>query len=275
VVDESKNTSLRQVLRTKYLTLLLIPTLNLTLIVVFWQSQIAHYTVSTEGIVLMWLVAGLLFGFIQASLLIGAWRQTTRNRAVASSQRFETLWLLGAQIFTLGVMSIYSGWVIGMLLYLGVSPTQPFDYAIMAIFVVTLLTVLRRYRPRELGDPHARLWLAAGTKAAPQVLQAGGLAWSGSFGMHPVTLLTVVAMTTLRYALAHATRRRQAIAHTISVDRAAFLDLLAVCTMVVGWLIGRIGLVHSIYCLFHPNQAGTRDDPGLFIRICYHVYYMQ
>ena len=204
----------------------------------------------------MWLVAGLVFGLIQLSLLVGAWKQAihTPNRDV------ETLWLLGVQVATLCVMTAYSMFVTSGLLRIGIYPNQPLDIAIMAIFGVTLLAVGWRYGWSKLTDPLARLWLATGTKVAPQVLQAIGLAWYGSHGMHLLTLLTVVAMTVMRYILAHATVRRQTTLHTISTNKAAFRDLLAVCAMLVGWAIGRIYLHMSTpYALV---RTSTNRHPG-------------
>lgn|GEM_PF-5533347 len=85
----------------------------------------------------MWLIAGLVFGLIQLSLLMGAWKQAVHppNRDV------EALWLLGVQVATLCVMTAYSIFVTSELLQIGIYPNQPLDIAIMAIFGVTLLTV--------------------------------------------------------------------------------------------------------------------------------------
>lgn len=203
----------------------------------------------------MWLIAGLVFGLIQLSLLMGAWKQAVHppNRDV------EALWLLGVQIATLCVMTAYSIVVTSGLLQIGIYPNQPLDIAIMAIFGVTLLTVGWHYGWNKLTDPLARLWLATGTKVAPQVLQSIGLAWYGSHGMHLLTLLTVVAMTVMRYILARATVRRQTTPHTISANKAAFRDLVAVCIMTVGWAIGRIILRQDHYALVRTK---TNRHPG-------------
>jgi hypothetical protein len=249
VTNPSKRLPLRQILRAKPTTLVVVPLINFGLIVAFWQSQIAHYDTSTEGVLIMWLVAGLVFGLIQLSLLAGAWRHTI----AAPNRDTETLWLLGVQIITLGVMSAYSVFVTSMLLRLGVAPDQPLDIAIMAIFGVTLLAVGWHYGWGKLGDPQARLWLATGTKVTPQLLQAVGLAWYGSHGMHILTLLTVVVMTALRYVLAHATVYRQATPHTISANKAALRDLLAVCAMAAGWILGRILLSSPLRVSSYPN----------------------
>jgi hypothetical protein len=261
VTDPSKTPTLGQVLYKKPITLLFVPLVNLVLIVVFWQSQIAQYTTSTEGVLIMWLIAGLVFGLIQISLLTGAWRQTLRSQSITTAIRTETLWLLGVQIGTLGVMTAYSILVTSKLWQLGVYPNQPLDFAIMAIFAVTLATVGWFYgRRKKLADPSARLWLATGAKVTPQLLQAVGLAWYGSHGMHLLTLLTVVIMTVMRYILARATVHRQTTPHTVSANKAAFRDLLAVGAMTVGWVIGR-AVLDSHYALVriltnrHPGRS--------------------
>lgn len=228
-------------LRRQWAKLFLLPFINITLVVIFWQSQLNHYTHSTKGVLLLWLVAGLIFVLIQMSLQANAWRQVTSyGQQQSAGERFETLWMLGSQLAMFGLATLYNVVALVQLILLGVRPNQPFDIIIAVILVATLVVACAVYGIKRLGSPSSRLLLATGTKAAPQWLQAVWFALQGSAGMHVATITSITAMGTTRYMLTRITLRRFTDSNTIAANKAAFRDLLSIIAMAAGWVLGRL-----------------------------------
>lgn len=188
----------------------------------------------------MWMVAGLLFLFIQLGLQYRAWRQA-RLRPAAQAADYAALWMLGSQIVIFGIGIAYNLAVTCQLLLLGVRPNQPFDLVIAAILAATLIAALALYGWRRLGHPQPRLLLATGTKAVPQWFQAVWLAVQGSTGLHVATIAAINAMGASRYMMARATMRQFRDQNTIAANKAAFRDLVSIIAMAVGWMVGLHG----------------------------------
>lgn len=242
------------------------PVPNLWLVVEFWQSQIAHYIISTNGVLLTWLGAGFFFGCIMLFLQIRALVHTFPDTEKPRSERRKTLWLLTIQIVTLVVMTYYSITTMRLLLRLGVYPNSWADLVIGATSVGTLMVVLWKFGWHKLGKASTLVWLATGVKVTPQILQGVWFAVYGSAGMHIVTLGLVVMMTSCRYSMARTTLHYQRIDDNFAANKIAFYDLVAVSLMALGWVIGRIFLLSNQNVVsFVHKLTGTRDDPGFFL----------
>lgn len=225
----------RRLLLQKWWVLLAVPAINTVLIVIFWQSQLIQYLHQTTGILFMWLVSGLLFVLVQLSLQWEAWRNAKKD--VAAEKLFEIRWGLGVQIGLFILIAVYNTIALIELLLVGVLPTKLFDIFIALLLLATLLFIFYKYR--NFKTPAARLVLATGTKAAPQVLQAGAFIVLGSLGMHPATILAIAAMGLFRYLLARHSRLQYPTEATKAADKAAFRDFISILLMCAGWIIGR------------------------------------
>lgn len=226
----------KRVLLEKWWMLLAVPAVNAALIIIFWQSQLLHYQHHTTGILFMWLVAGLLFVLVQLSL---QWEALRRAKAEVESEKlFEVRWSLAVQVGLFILIAAYNTIALIQLLLLGALPSQPFDALIGMLLLATIVTIAIKYQ--SIKTPAARLLLATGTKAAPQVLQAGAFVVLGSAGMHWVTVFAITAMGILRYLLTrHAVQQYQSAA-TNAANAAAFRDLLSIFLMGLGWVLGRL-----------------------------------
>lgn len=255
---------LRQVLFTDPWILLVFPVIHVVAAVVFWQTQIVHYNASTEGVVLMWLSAGLVFGVVMLTFYIAIWNEAWHDTKPAE-KRLEVLWVAGTQIVTLGLMTVYSI-IVHLILILRhhIYPVQVLDVVIMTIFAATSVTVYVVFRKRRgLKNPAARFWLATGAKVAPQVWQAVGFAVYGSLGLHWVTLVTVVTMTVFRYIAAFILRRRHATDNALYGEKTSKIDLVAVGAIAVGWGIGQSLWPHK-RCSLRTNEPAPGTIPGFF-----------
>lgn len=216
--------------------LLAVPLVNTLLIIVFWQSQLIQYLQQTTGIVFMWLVAGLIFVLVQLSLQWDAFKKAKTE--AASDKRFEVRWSLGAQIWLLGLIAVYNTVALIELLVIGVIPSQLFDILIGILIAGTMAIIAVKYR--SFTPPAARLLLATGTKAAPQVLQAGAFALLGSAGLPLVAIASLTAIGGLRFLLAWHSKRHYHNSATVAAYKGAFRDFSSTLLMVVGWIIGRM-----------------------------------
>lgn len=214
-----------------------VPLANLILIIIFWQSQLLHYGSSTQGVLFMWLTAGLIFALAQMSLQVSALREALHKHA-ATQDSHVAIWSLVAQLGLFGVIVVYNTIALGYLAYLGVAPTKPLDLVIAGIIVLTVLGIWIRYR--SYRKPTARLMLATGTKAAPQWLQACNLAIAGSSGLAPLTMIAQLSMGVLRYVLTRHSLRELEIPATICANKAAFRDVVSIGVMCIGFIIGRL-----------------------------------
>lgn len=216
--------------------LVAVPLVTAVLIVIFWQSQLFQYLHQTTGILYMWLVAGLLFVLVQLSLQWEAWRKAKAE--VAPEKLFEVRWSLGAQIGLFILIAVYNTIALIELAVVGVLPSQPFDAVIGLLLLGTIVVIALKYR--TFKTPAARLLMATGTKAAPQVLQAGAFVVIGSAGMHPATILSIITMGGLRYVLTRYAERQYRSDATVAANKAAFRDFLSVLLMGLAWVFGRL-----------------------------------
>jgi len=228
-------TYLAAVISRRWQTTLALPLVTLVLVVVFWQSQLFHYTSSTKGVLYMWLVAGLIFVLLQISLLVGGLRKA--RSSLTGDILVETSWNLSAQVIIMLVAAIYNLIALAQITLLGVRPRTLFDALIGLILAVTIIVGIALYRHR-LTSPQARLLYATGSKAAPQWLQAGSLALFGSSGLHVVTITAILAMGFTRFLLAKEALKHFIDDNTCASYKAAFRDLLSIVAMGVGWFIG-------------------------------------
>lgn len=214
-----------------------VPLANLVLVVIFWQSQLLHYGTNTQGVLFMWLTAGLIFALAQMSLQASALREALRKHAVDGNS-YVAVWSLVVQLGIFTVIVTYNVIALGYLLYLGVFPTKPLDGIIAGIIVLTLVVIWIRYR--SYRTPDARLMLATGTKAAPQWLQAFNLAIAGSYGLPPLTMIAQLSMGLMRYVLTRHSLRELQIPATVCANKAAFRDVISIGVMCIGFIIGRL-----------------------------------
>lgn len=223
---------------SKWQILVVVPLLNFILTILFWQSQIIQYDHSTKGILFMWLTAGLIFILLQLSLQINALRQALTELA-PGEKRIEVLWSLIAQIILFVVIIVYNSIILSILLLHGILPNKPLDFIIFAILGVTGAVIAFRYR-LNLRNPHAKLLLATGMKAAPQWIQAVNFVIFGSMGMNIVTISAIIGMGLMRYVSAKHTANNFHKLETTVAHKAAFRDVVSVMAMCVGWGIGRL-----------------------------------
>lgn len=214
---------------------LVVPLANLVLIVVFWQSQIMHYGTSTQGVLFMWLVSGLVFVLAQMSLQAGALKDALRQHAEDNNSHVA-IWSLVVQLSLFAVMVVYNVIALAYLLHLGVAPTKPYDIVIIAVLMATMAAIWIRYK--TYSSPDARLLLATGTKAAPQWLQAFSLAIVGSAGLPALTMGAIAGMGTLRYMLTRHSLRQLHVPATVCANKAALRDAISIIAMCIGFIIG-------------------------------------